>query len=367
MFAFMDTKTQFMGLDLDSPVIAGGCGLTADVANLRRLEEMGAGAVVLEPVMEEEIMCDIRRNTRRPSLSYGDSFEYACRYVEEDRLSRFFDLVREAKRCLRIPVIGSINCFSYDNWLTYARRFEEAGCDALELNMELYPLEVTLSTDDVERAFTNVIQSLKKSVTIPIGVKISPYFTDLAKTAQQLSWMGLGAVSIFNKPMLFDVNIDEEKMVNSEMVNGEVVNGELTNHCASHNSQFTIHNSQKYYEEGELYNVLGWTAVLSKKMRCDLSATTGVRDAEDVVKLLLAGAKTVQVSSCLYRNGIDYMGRLNEGLREWMAKRGYEHIDDFRGKLALKSNDNVSMMLRTETLKMLRVKSKTMDESVNKV
>lgn len=309
-----------MGLDLKSPIIAGSCGLTADIANLRKLEELGAGAVVLKSIFEEQIVYDIRRNAHMTSMgsNYGDSYEYIAQYVAEDSMSKYFDLVREAKRSLTIPIIGSINCFSYDNWLVYARKFEEAGCDAIELNMAIYPFEVTLSTDDVERVFTNVIQSLKKSVSIPISVKISPYFTDLAKTVQQLSWMGLGAVTIFNKSLQFDVNVEEEKLCNADS---------LTHH-------------------GELFNTIRWTAVLCKKMRCDLSATTGVENADDVVKLLLAGAKTVQVASCLYRNGIDYMGQLNEGLRQWMEKKGYESIDDFRGKLAVKGD--ASMLLRTQ-------------------
>ncbi len=321
----MNTKVQYMGLELSSPIVAGSCGLTSDITNLVRLEEMGAGAVVLRSVFEEEILHDIRRNTHThiTHTNYGDAYEYVARYVAEDSLERHFALIREAKGRLSIPVIGSINCYTHDNWLMYAKRFEEAGCDALEMNMSIYPFEVTLSSDDVERTFCNIIQSLKKIITIPISVKISPYFTDLAKTAQQLSWMGLSAITIFNRSQQVDIDIEGERLCNADLL--------------SH--------------PGELYDTLRWTAVLSRKMRCDLSATTGVSSPEDVVKLILAGAKTVQVASCLYRNGLEYMGELNKGLRLWMERKGYESVGQFYAKLAMRSNENASMLLRTQFMR----------------
>lgn len=318
----MDTKVQYMGLGLRSPIVAGSCGLTSDISNLIKLEEMGAGAVVLKSIFEEQILHDICQHTHShiATTGYGESYDYAARYMAEDAMEKHFTLIREAKKVLSIPVIGSINCCTHDNWLMYARRFQEAGCDALELNMAIYPFEVTLSSDDVERTFCNIIQSLKKIITIPISIKISHYFTDLAKTVQQLSWMGLGAITIFNKSQQVDIDIEGEKLCNADSL--------------SH--------------PGELYDTIRWTAVLNKKMRCDLSATTGVNTPEDVVKLILAGAKTVQVASCLYRNGIEYMGELNKGLRLWMEKKGYENIGQFYGKLALKPNENASMLLRTQ-------------------
>ena len=190
----------------------------------------------------------------------------------------------------------------------------------VEMNMSIYPFEVTLSSDDVERTFCNIIQSLKKIITIPISVKISPYFTDLAKTAQQLSWMGIQGISIFNKSMLIDIDAEDEKLANADALT----------------------------YPGELYNTLRWTAILSGKLRCDLAAAMGVQEPIDVVKLLLAGAKAVHVASCLYRNGIEYMRTLNDGLVRWMAAKGYERIDQFQGKLALKANDKASMLMRTQ-------------------
>ena len=200
------------------------------------------------------------------------------------------------------------------------KQFEDAGCDALELNMAIMPFETSLSTDDVERTFGNIVQSLKKSVNIPISIKVGTYVTDLAKFMQQLSWTGIQGITMFNKSMQIDVDVEAERLCNAD--------------------------SLTY--PGELYNTLRWTAILSRRLRCNLCATTGVSDGLDVAKLLLAGANAVQVASCLYRNGLDYMRTLNDQLKEWMGRKGYESVDQFRGKLAMKTGDKASMLMRTQ-------------------
>ncbi len=318
----MNTKVKYLGLELNSPILAGSCGLTANVDNLCKLEECGAGAVVLKSIFEEQIIYDIKRNTHvfAPVGNYGDSYEYIAQHVAADSVSKHFELIHEAKKRLSIPVIGSINCYSHENWLTYARQFQDAGCDALELNMAIMPFETSLSADDVERTFSNIIQSLRKSIDIPISIKVGTYFTDLAKFMQQLSWTGIKGITMFNKSLQIDINIDEEKLTNADSLTFP----------------------------GELYNTLRWTAIMSNKLRCDLCATTGVSNAHDIVKLLLAGATAVQVASCLYRNGVEYMKELNLGLQSWMEQKGYETVNQFCGKLAMKQTDKASMLMRTQ-------------------
>ena len=299
----MATNTKYLGLDLKSPVIAGSCGLTANVENLCKLEEAGAGAVVIKSVFEEQIIYDIKRNTHvmAPVGNYGASYEYIAQHVADDSLEKHFSIIRDAKSRLSIPVIGSVNCYSHENWLTYAKRFQESGCDALELNMAILPYETSLSADDVERTFNNIIQTLKKSVTIPISIKVGPYFTDMAKFMQQLSWTGIGGITLFNKSLEVDIDIDKEETTNASVLSAPE----------------------------SLYNTLRWTAILSKK-------------------LLLAGATTVQVASCLYRGGVEYMKVLNDGLEAWMQKKGYDSVDQFRGKLAVRPNETASMVMRTQ-------------------
>ncbi|MBR1766059.1 MAG: dihydroorotate dehydrogenase-like protein [Bacteroidales bacterium] len=321
----MNTNTKYLGLELKSPVIVGSSGLTADVDNMVEMEKAGAGAVVLKSVFEEQIIYDIKRNTHvvAPTDNYGDSYEYIAMHVADDSLSKHFQMIREAKNRLTIPVIGSINCFSYENWLTYAIKFQEAGCDALELNMAILPFETSLSADDVERTFSQIINTLRKSINIPISIKVGSYFTDMAKQMQQLSWMGIQGVTMFNKSVQVDIDVESE----------------------------TLKNASWLSSPSEIHKTLRWISILSKKMRCDLSASTGVYTADDVVKMLLAGATTVQVVSCLYKNGIGTLAALNDGLRAWMEKKGYESIGQFRGKLAVNPNDKTSVAMRTQFMK----------------
>ena len=321
----MNTNTKYLGLDIASPIIAGSCGLTNDIENLKRLEAAGAGAVIIKSVFEEQIIFDIKRNLSMmaPTDSYGMSYEYVANHVADDSLGKHFDLIREAKKQLHIPVVGSINCYSFENWMTYTQRFQEAGCDALELNMAILPYETTLSYEDVDRLFSDIINTLKKSVSIPVSIKVSQHFTDMANFMQRLSWMGVNGITMFNKSLNVDIDTDKMQIVHAPSLS----------------------------TPDEIYNTLRWVAILSKKLRCDISASTGVHTANDVVNLLLDGAGTVQVVSSLYKNGVDYMRTLNDGLKEWMKGKGYESIDQFRGQLAVKANDQASMFFRTQFMK----------------
>ena len=321
----MNTKTKYLGLEIESPIIAGSCGLTNDISNLEKMEAAGAGAVIVKSVFEEQIIYDIKRNLSMmaPTDNYGMSYEYIAAHVSDDSLNKHFELVREAKKRLHIPVVGSINCFSFENWMTYTKRFQEAGCDALELNMAILPYETSMSYEDVDRLFSDIINTLRKSVTIPVSIKVSQNFTDMANFMQRLSWMGINGITMFNKSLNVDIDIDKMEIT----------------HAPSLSSP------------DEMYNTLRWVAILSKKLRCDISASTGVHTADDVVKMLLAGAGTVQVVSCLYKNGVDYISKLNEGLRSWMASKGYESLSQFRGKFAVQPNEQASMFFRTQFMK----------------
>ncbi|MBR3529658.1 MAG: dihydroorotate dehydrogenase-like protein [Bacteroidales bacterium] len=321
----MNTHTKYLGLDIESPIIAGSCGLTNDIEHLKQLEAAGAGAVIIKSVFEEQIIFDIKRNLSMmaPTDNYGMSYEYVASHVADDSLGKYFDLIREAKKQLHIPVIGSINCYSFENWMTYTQRFQEAGCDALELNMAILPYETTLSYEDVDRLFSDIINTLKKSVSIPVSIKVSQNFTDMANFMQRLSWMGINGITMFNKPLNVDIDVNTMQ----------------------------LHHAPSLSSPDELYNTLRWVAILCKKLRCDISASTGVHTADDVVKMLLAGAGTVQVVSCLYKNGVDYMRTLNDGLQAWMKSKGYDSVDQFRGMLAVKNNEQASMFFRTQFMK----------------
>ncbi|MBP5677930.1 MAG: dihydroorotate dehydrogenase-like protein [Bacteroidales bacterium] len=321
----MDTKTKYLGLELKSPIIAGSCGLTADVDKMVQMEKAGAGAVIIKSVFEEQIIYDIKRNTTMiaPVDNYGDSYEYIAQHVADDSLERHFAMIREAKNRLSIPVIGSINCFSYETWLNYAKKFQDAGCDALELNMAILPYETSTSSEDVERTFGQIINAIRKSISIPVSIKVGTYFTDLARQMQQFSWMGIQGVTMFNKSVQMDIDIESEELKNATFLS----------------------------TREDIYNTMRWVAILAKKMRCDISASTGVYSGEDVVKMLLAGATTVQVVSSMYKNGVECLREMNDTLVQWMERKGYENIDAFRGKLSVPPSDKASVAMRTQFMK----------------
>ena len=321
----MDTTTNYLGLELRNPVIVGSCGLTSTVEGLLQAEEYGAGAVIVKSVFEEQIIYDIKRNTSfmAPTDNYGVSYEYIAQHVAEDSLEKHFSVIREAKKKMHIPIVGSINCYSFENWITYAKRFEEAGCDAMELNMAILPYETMMGCDDVDRLFSDIITSIKKFVSIPISVKVSNNFTNMEQFMQQLSWTSIGGITLFNKPLNIDIDIDNVKTV----------------------------MAPKLSNPDDIYNTLRWVALLSKKVRCPLAASTGVFTADDVVKMLLAGASTVQVVSCLYKNGLSYLKELTSGLSDWMSKHGYNSVNEFRGMLAVGPSEESSLFFRSQFMK----------------
>ena len=316
----MSIESTFMGLTVCSPVVVGSCGLTADIDKLVQMEQAGAGTVVLKSVLEEQIVLDIKRNSRvvAATHAYGEAYNYLVKHNGDDLLKRQFELIAEAKKRLSIPVVGSINCVSFESWIDYAAKFAAAGCDALELCVNIMPYETSLSVDDVERSFSQIITALHRLVSIPVGIKVNPYFTDMAKQMQQLSWMYIDGLTLFNAPAVVDIDVESETFC---MPSPEV-------------------------SPSALYNTLRWTAVLSNKVRCGISASSGVGQPMDVVKLLLSGAKTVQVVSSLYRNGINYISTLNDGLRQWMQAKHYDRVNQFCGKMAVRDGEKISEKMR---------------------
>lgn len=322
----METKnieTTFVGLKVPSPIISGSCGLTSNIANLVEMEKAGVGAIVLKSLFEEQITYDIQKNTGFLSqMEYGASYDYIANHVEGHELEKYYSLIREAQKVLSIPIVASINCATFSNWVSYAKKLQDAGCDALELNFMMLPFNVETSVDDVERVFDDTITAIKRSITIPIIIKVGKYFTDMAKFMSKLSWAGINGITMFNKTIDFDIDTASEKIKPASIVSAPQ----------------------------SLYETLRWVALLSGKLRCEISASSGIFTGDDVVKALLAGARTVQVVSSLYNNGISQIKDMNTYLKQWMDEKGYRSIDDFRGKMAVNGTDN-SAFVRTQFMK----------------
>jgi dihydroorotate dehydrogenase (fumarate) len=312
-----------MGLEISSPIIVGSCGLTSDIETIKKIEKAGAGAVILKSIFEEQILNETSNNVRNQEFyTFPEAYDYVMNYSQSHAVDKYIDLIQKAKQTVKIPIIASINCISSAEWLNFATNIEQAGADGIELNMFLLPSDVNMTTDDVERFYEDTIRIIRRAVRIPISVKISNHFTDLAHFVQRLSLMSIANINIFNRFMMMDVDIDELKAKPAHITTNK----------------------------DEIYETIRWTAILSNVVKCPLTAGGGVHNEADAVKLLLAGANTVQIVSSLYDKGIDFITECNEFLAQYMLKHKYNTIEEFRGKISLKSNQP-SAFLRVQFMK----------------
>ncbi len=321
-----DISTTYMGLQLKSPIIAASSGLTNSIEDIKNLEKAGAGAVVLKSLFEEEIVVEMEREMHKmhsETYLYPETLDYYENFNAEDTLSNYLRLITDCKKEISMPVIASINCVTAHNWPYFAKSLQDAGADAIELNIFSLPSDTDKKGIDNEQVYFDVIEAVLKEVSIPVSVKISHYFSNLADMISRLSKTGIAGMVLFNR--FYSPDIDTDNM--------EVI----PTHIFSQENEYTM--------------PLRWIAISSPRVKCDLAATTGIHDSRTVIKMLLAGANIVQVASTLYKNGVDCIDRYNYELEQWMKKKEFEKIDDFRGSLAQSNVDNPAGYLRVQFMK----------------
>lgn len=317
-----DLKTNFAGLTLKTPLIAGSCGLTAEVEKLREIEKNGAGAVILKSVFEEQIRMDIQKMTGNSTSPEEE--DYLRNYVRANTLQQYTDLVKAAKAYLGIPVIASINCLADGEWVDFAKELEQAGADALELNIFALPLDEFQESAEVENTYYSIVKHVRSQVKMPLVVKISHYFTNLPAFVAKLKAFGADAVTLFNR--FYEPDIDIE--------------------------QFSVGAASVLSNPSDLRTTLRWTGILAgKDPRLQISASTGVHSGEAVVKMLLAGATTVQVCSVLYENGTAVLQDMNRFIASWMDRHAFCNIGQFRGKLSYANVENAARYERAQFMK----------------
>lgn len=300
-----ELKTTFMGLELKSPIIASSCGLTADIEKLKEMERNGVGAVVLKSVFEEQIINETSYTLG--GNNYPEEEDYIRNYVRANTLQQHINLVMEAKSCLTIPVIASINCIQDGEWTAFAKDLEKAGADALELNVFILAMDKFEESDHVEKIYYNIVRHIKSQVRIPVCIKISHNITNIPAFVDKLKAYGADGVTLFNRFYEPDINIDE----------------------------LTIGVSDVFSTPRDIVTTLKWTGILSGKDRLlQIAASTGVHSGDAAVKLLLAGSTTIQVCSVLYQEGITSIRVINNFLSRWMESKGFTSIEQFRGILS---------------------------------
>ena len=321
-----DLSTSYMGLKLRNPIIAASSGLTKSAAKIADCEKFGAGAVVIKSVFEEALaQADYQIAESAPY--HTEAYDYLRSQLELQYGPReYLDLIAEAKKRVSIPVIASINCISSKWWTEYAGQFQHAGADALELNVFKTATDVQEDGASLEKMYCDIVESVKKQVTIPLAVKIGMYFTALPHFVAQLAKRGASGVVLFNRFTEPDIDLDKLALTT------------------------TFSFSTSY----DLYKPLRWTALLAGQVGCDISATTGVKSAKDVIKLLLAGASTVQIASLFYQHGIDRLTEMVAELKGWMAAHGFERIADFQGKLSFTNTKTPETFLRSQFMEKIR-------------
>ena len=304
-----DLSSGYLGFQLRSPLVASASPLAKDLANLRKMEDSGAAAVVLHSLFEEQITAEEQSLDRL--LSAGtESYAEALSYFPELPSygmgpDAYLEHIRKAKQAVSIPIIGSLNGVSTGGWIRYAREIQEAGADALELNIYFLPTSLEIEGREIEANYCDLVEAVKSQVRIPVAVKLAPYFTSMANMAFRLDRAGADALVLFNR--FYQPDFDLEAL-----------------QVAPH---LTLSTSD------ELRLRLHWVALLSRTVKCDLAITGGVHTAEDVLKGIMAGAQVVMLTSALLKNGIGYLRDLEARVIEWMELHEYESIRQMRGSM----------------------------------
>lgn len=315
-------KTRFIGLNLKSPVIAGSCGLTADIAKLQEIANNGAGAVILKSVFEEQINLEVSRTLG--DGNYPEEADYIQNYIRANTIQQYIDLIKSAKSKLDIPVIASINCLRDGEWISFACELEKAGADALELNAFVLPTDEFMESVQIENMYFDIVKHVKSVVKIPVIMKISRYFTNLPALVSKLKAYGADAVTVFNR--FYEPDIDIERL--------------------------SVGSASVFSMPTDLRTTLRWTGILAGKDKSlEISASSGVHTGEAVVKLLLAGATTVQVCSAMYEQGVGCIRTMNYFVNGWMDNKSFKSIEEFRGRLSYADADHAIRYERAQFMK----------------
>ncbi|MDR0940450.1 MAG: dihydroorotate dehydrogenase-like protein [Mediterranea sp.] len=317
-----DIRTTFAGLPLRNPIIISSSGLTNSAGKNKRLAADGAGAIVLKSLFEEQIMLEAEQ-LQDPSF-YPEGSDYLKEYIREHKLAEYLNLIKESKRDCSIPIIASINCYREAEWIDFARQIEEAGADALEINILALPSEVDYAYGEFEQTHVKILRRVKQNTRIPVIMKLGNNLTNPVALIEQLYAGGAAAVVLFNR--FYQPDIDIEKLTHTS---GDI-----------------------FSKPTDLANTLRWIGIASAKVeKIDYAASRGVVTPEAVVKTLLAGAAAVEVCSAIYQNTNAFIGKANDFLSTWMDRHGFTSIAQFKGRLNTKDMQGVNTFERTQFLK----------------
>lgn len=315
----MNTTCTYLGLNLKNPIIVSSSPLTGNIESIVKCAKAGAGAIVLKSIFEEQIQADIKKEE-----SYSDIYDsnlemgqYLKTFVRGNEIEIYTKLIREAKAAIDIPVIASINCTDKGEWISFAKNFQEAGADAIELNIAISPFEYSLEPRAIEDEYIEILKQVEKNVSIPVSVKIGSHFTNICNMAFRLANNGAKGIVLFNRFFNPDFDIENMKVVSGNSISANEENSTTLRYV---------------------------TLLKGQDIPCDISAATGIYNGKDVIKQILAGASTVQLCSSLYKNGLDQIAAILDTLTQWMQQHNFNSIADFKGKLCKGNNSSMERM-----------------------
>jgi dihydroorotate dehydrogenase (fumarate) len=326
----MDLSTTYLGLKLKNPIVPSASPLSHTVDSMKRLEDAGAAAVVMYSLFEEQIAHEAAELDHY--LNYGkESFAEALTYFPEAQEynigpDEYVELVRKAKQALSIPVIGSLNGISTGGWITYAKKIADAGADALELNVYYIPTDPDVTSSDVEDRYLEVLHAIKHTIDIPVAVKLSPFFSSMAHMAKRLENSGANGLVLFNR--FYQPDIDLEALE----VRPNVV-------LSSSNAMRVP---------------LRWIAILHGQVKMSLAATSGIHTAQDVIKMVMAGADVTMMCSALLKNGPNHIAQVLLDLNQWMLEHEYISVQQMKGSMSQKSVADPAAFERANYVKALQ-------------
>jgi dihydroorotate dehydrogenase (fumarate) len=319
-------ETTYLGLKLKNPLVAASSGLTSSVEKIKELEAAGIGAVVLKSIFEEQINNEVTSMLEKDqqNMDYPEAEDYIKNYLRDNTITKHVELLTEAKKAVDIPIIASINCVSSEEWTTFAKDFEEAGADALELNIFYVPTDRNEKPGVVEELYLDVLRKVKSEVSIPVAVKFGLNHSNIIGMADKMRANGAAGVVMFNR--FYEPDIDLEKL-------------ELT-------------SSEVFSSPSDIRRSLRWVGLVSSNVsKLDIAASTGIHDGSAALKQILAGAQVAQLCSTLYLNGAGVVTEMLEDFSVFMNKWNFKKIEDFRGRLSYKNIPDPMVYERSQFMK----------------
>ncbi|HEY9810735.1 MAG TPA: dihydroorotate dehydrogenase-like protein [Halomicronema sp.] len=324
----MDLTTEYLGLKLRSPLVPSAAApLTENIDNVRRMEDAGAGAVILHSLFEEQLIRE--KFELHHHLTHGtESYAEAITYFPEPELfhvsgEEYLEHIRTAKAAVNIPIIASLNGFTTGGWVEYANLMQQAGADAIELNIYYVPTDPNLSGAEVEQNYIDILREVKAEVNVPVAIKISPFFSNMANMAKRLDEAGANGLVLFNRFMQPDIDLE---------------NLEVSPHILLSTPQ-------------AMRLPMRWIAILYGKIGADLASTGGVQKGHDAIKMLMVGAKITQICSVLMRHGIEHLSVLEQEIKHWMEENEYESVNQMQGSMSQINCPDASAYERAQYMK----------------